>query len=137
MPALSALPQSGVWKLAERPDTDAALLHIDCQLTVDKHTLLAALAKALHLPADLGMNWDAAWDCLTDPHWMAQRAFTLQLPEAMPVDDQALGIFLDLFSEACDAWRDQQQNLLLLVVTTRDDLPCLQALAEPPAYPLP
>lgn len=135
MPGLSTLPQSGVWKLAERPDADTALLDIDCQPTVDKHNLLAALAKTLRLPADFGMNWDAAWDCLNDPHWMVQRAFTLHIPEAMPVDDQALGIFLDMFGEACDAWRDQQQNLLLLVVTPRDDLPCLQALAEPPDYP--
>lgn len=135
MPGFSALPQSGVWKLAERPDAGAALLDIDCQPTVDKHSLLAALAMALQLPADFGMNWDAAWDCLNDPQWMAQRAFILQVPDAMPVDEQALSIFLDMFSDACDAWRDQQQNLLLLVITTRDDLPCLHALAEPPDYP--
>lgn len=131
----SALPQSGVWKLAERPDTDAALLDIDCLPTVDKHSLLAALAKTLCLPADFGMNWDAAWDCLNDPQWMVQRAFTLQLPAAVPIEEQALSIFLDMFGDACDAWRDQQQNLVLLVITTRDDLPCLQALTEPPDYP--
>lgn len=131
----STLPSSGVWKLSECPDTDAALVGIHCHPAADKHSLLAALAQALHLPPDFGMNWDAAWDCLNDPHWMAQRAFTLQLPETLTVDEDALSIFLQLFSEACDAWHEQQQNLLLLVVTTRQDLPCIEALAEPPHYP--
>ncbi|MDX1297966.1 MAG: barstar family protein, partial [Pseudomonas sp.] len=95
----STLPSSGVWKLSECPDTDAALVGIHCHPAADKHSLLAALAQALHLPADFGMNWDAAWDCLNDPHWMIQRAFTLRLPETLPVDEEALSIFLELFSE--------------------------------------
>ena len=133
MPQLSGLPRSGVWKCNARTETPLALVEIACQAPVNKHTLLAALANALQLPADFGMNWDAAWDCLNDPHWMVQRGFSLALAEAMPVDADALSTFLDLFGEACDAWRDQGQHLLLAVVTTREDLPCIQALANYPA----
>jgi RNAse (barnase) inhibitor barstar len=132
MQGFSALPSSGVWKLNARPDTAMALVEIACLPPANKHNLLAALAKALQLPADFGMNWDAAWDCLNDPHWMVQRGFTLALSEAMPVDADALSTFLDIFSEACDAWRDQGQNLLLAVITTREDLSCIQTLANYP-----
>jgi hypothetical protein len=133
MQDFSGLPNSGVWKLSTQPNASLALVDIVCQPPVNKDNLLGALASALQLPADFGMNWDAAWDCLNDPHWMAQRAFTLQLPQALRVDEEALSIFLDMFSEACDAWRDQGQNLLLAVVTNREDLPCIQTLANYPA----
>lgn len=128
----STLPSSGVWKLSKRPETDAVLVDVHCHPAVDKDNLLAALAQALQLPDDFGMNWDAAWDCLNDPHWMVQRAFILHLSENLLVDDEALSIFLEIFSEACDAWRDQEQNLLLLIVTTREDIPCLRDLIALP-----
>lgn len=133
MPGLSDLPRSGVWRLNAQSDTPLALVDLACQAPVTKHNLLAALATALQLPADFGMNWDAAWDCLNDPHWMVQRAFSLRLAETMPVDADALSTFLDLFNDACDAWRDQGQHLLLAVITRREDLPCIQALASYPA----
>lgn len=43
------------------------LAEINCEHCIDKAPLLAHLARRLHLPTYFGHNWDALYDCLTDP----------------------------------------------------------------------
>ncbi|MBO4330245.1 MAG: barstar family protein [Rhodocyclaceae bacterium] len=43
------------------------LAEIDCEGCTDKTQLLALTARQMRLPEYFGRNWDALYDCLTDP----------------------------------------------------------------------
>ena len=43
------------------------LAEIDCEGCTDKAQLLALTARQMRLPEYFGRNWDALYDCLTDP----------------------------------------------------------------------
>lgn len=43
------------------------LAEIDCEDCHDKAQLLALTARQMRLPEYFGRNWDALYDCLTDP----------------------------------------------------------------------
>ncbi|HSC85025.1 MAG TPA: barstar family protein [Pseudomonas sp.] len=127
--------RSGVWRAGTANTALKPLPLMTSDSVLNKHSLLGALATALHFPAHFGHNWDAAWDCLSELDWTDRRAYTLQLNIAAEsrVDEPELATFIDLFSEACELWLAQGQILTLLVSTDRDDLPCLQQL---PAWPV-
>ncbi|MCQ4348509.1 barstar family protein [Pseudomonas stutzeri] len=100
---------------------------------IDRERLLAALGRALEFPAYYGQNWDAAWDCLTELDWPADRLLAVRLPIAADcaVDAAALEIFLELLADACRHWAEQGRALCLLVETAREDIGGLDALPVP------
>lgn len=123
---------AGVWKSAGTNLPEHALtLAVPAERRLNKQQLLTALADALQFPDYFGQNWDAAWDCLTDLDWQDAHAITLLLPlsQQQPVDAGDLTVFVDLLAEAAEHWQAQQRQLALVVVTQRDDLPCLASLA--------
>ena len=97
---------------------------------IDKDSLLDALGRALDFPAYYGRNWDAAWDCLTELDWPADRLLAVRLPivAGSDVDEAALETFLELLADACQHWAEQDRALCLLVETAREDIGCLGAL---------
>lgn len=124
---------TGVWKSSSANLQEHMLtLTVASEQPLDKQQLLAALAETLQFPGYFGHNWDAAWDCLTDLNWQDTDAITLQLPlsQQQPVETDDLEIFLELLAEAAEYWQAQQHQLALVVVTQRDDLPCLASLAS-------
>lgn len=98
--------------------------------SIDREGLLAALGQALDFPDYYGQNWDAAWDCLTELDWPADRLLAVRLPIAAgsDVDEAALETFLELLADACQHWAEQDRALCLLVETAREDIGCLGAL---------
>jgi RNAse (barnase) inhibitor barstar len=97
---------------------------------VQRETLLHALADALEFPGYYGVNWDAAFDCLTDRDWAAGAVVTIQMkiaPEAV-VDEAALTALIDLIGDACSFWSDREVTLYFLILSPREDLASLSGL---------
>lgn len=101
--------------------------------SVERAPLLAALGEALDFPDYYGRNWDAAWDCLTELDWPADRLLAVRLPidAGCTVCETDLAIFLELLDDACRHWAERGRALCLLVESDRADLQCLRALPVP------
>lgn len=126
---------AGVWKTADAAQaTQGLTLTVPAERPLDKQLLLQALADALQFPDYFGHNWDAAWDCLSGLDWSHGNAITLllPLPYGQQVDADDLAIFIDLLAEAAEDWQQRQHQLALVLVSKRDDLPCLADLDELP-----
>ena len=96
--------------------------------TIDKAHLLEALSQALNWPDYFGANWDAAWDCLSDPALMqAEARLGLHLATEALVDQDDLRSFLELIEEAAVLWQEQDALLQMFIYHQRSDL----ALLEP------
>lgn len=123
----------GVWRSANAGLAQQARpLLLAAGATLDKASLLQALAEALQFPDYFGHNWDAAWDCLTALDWPPGDAIALLLPlePGLAVDDDDLALFIDLLAEAAEHWQSQRRQLTLLLLTERHDLPCLAGVPE-------
>jgi len=77
-----------------------------------KAEVLEALARQLWLPAHFGRNFDALYDCLTDPIAQAgaQPGFIVvleQIPATPRFDKEAREQLLDCFRDAADYWAEQ------------------------------
>ena len=83
----------------------------------NRDELLDGLARSLNFPDHFGRNWDAAWDCLTELTWQADEHKVIVLPcAAQPLyDAHAMITFINLMEEACEHWKDQGQQLLVLI----------------------
>ncbi len=87
----------------------------------DKQRLIRELRLALGLPDYMGPNFDALYECLTDPSVMGdtprllvvlQASGTLQLR-----DREAFHAFLELYDQAGRFWQDRGGDLRLCLVT--------------------
>lgn len=124
---------AGVWKSSDvHLMTQALTLDVPAERLLDKQQLLQALADSLAFPDYFGHNWDAAWDCLTGLDWHHGNTITLllPLPSDLQIDADDLAVFLDLLAEAAEYWQEEQHQLALIVITKRDDLPCLADLGQ-------
>lgn len=78
-----------------------------------KQDALDLIAVQFHFPAHFGKNFDALYDCLTDPLHKAgpQPGFVLvldQLPIAHKFDKEMREQFLDCFRDAADYWAERK-----------------------------
>jgi hypothetical protein len=94
---------------------------------VQRDTLLNALSSALAFPDYFGVNWDAAFDCLTDRDWEpgAVVIIEMSIPPAAIVDEAAITTLIDLMRDASRFWRDQDVTFYFLIQSARDDLASL------------
>ncbi|MBV9023193.1 MAG: barstar family protein [Streptomycetaceae bacterium] len=76
----------------------------------DKAAFMDRCARSLHFPEWFGRNWDALFDCLTDPDWMQGRGGWLvrvsgwQGYEAAAPEQWRTA--LAVFTDAAERWRD-------------------------------
>lgn len=75
---------------------------------------LTALGQALGLPAHFGANFDALYDCLTDPELLGEPGRLLILGNVAPLGE-AVDILIAVLQAASDAWRDQGRALWALL----------------------
>lgn len=78
-----------------------------------KQDALDLIAVQFHFPAHFGKNFDALYDCLTDPLHKAgpQPGFVIvldQLPLAHKFDKEMREQFLDCFRDAADYWAERK-----------------------------
>ena len=78
-----------------------------------KQDALDMIAVQFHFPAHFGKNFDALYDCLTDPLHKAgpQPGFVVvldQLPIAHKFDKEVREQFLDCFRDAADYWAERK-----------------------------
>lgn len=88
-------------------------LYTSLGTTQTKQDVLDAIAADFTFPAHFGKNFDALYDCLTDPLYKAgqQVGFILVL-EHIPVtskfDKETREQLLDIFRDAADYWHDRK-----------------------------
>ena len=78
-----------------------------------KQDVLDLLAQQFKLPANVGKNFDALYDCLTDPLHKSgpQPGFIVVLehiPANVKFDKEAREQLLDIFRDAADYWGDRK-----------------------------
>lgn len=78
-----------------------------------KQDALDLLAVQFHLPAHFGKNFDALYDCLTDPLHKAgvQPGFIVvldQIPTTTKFDKEVREQFLDCFRDAAEYWGERK-----------------------------
>jgi RNAse (barnase) inhibitor barstar len=91
-----------------------------------REEFFTAIARAVPFPDYFGRNWDAVYDCLTDPSVMAANGTVLVLDgfEAMANrEPEQWTIALNVLGEACAFWRPLNDKLSVLLVGTPQHAP--------------
>lgn len=82
-----------------------------CQTTAG---LLTEFARALDFPDYFGHNWDALEECLADLEWLPAKGYILLLTDAaqvLPDDEEEYETFLEILSDAGEAWARGQAGM--------------------------
>ena len=79
----------------------------------NKADILELISTQFHFPAHFGKNFDALYDCLTDPIHKAgpQPGFILvldQIPTTTKFDKEVREQFLDCFRDAAEYWAERK-----------------------------
>jgi hypothetical protein len=97
---------------------DVRLAVLDGAAAASRTGFFAEAARALSLPAYFGHNWDALYDCLTDPSWLPGSGCVILydgfggLARAEPEQWQS---GLTVLHEACAFWRPLDRRLVVLL----------------------
>jgi RNAse (barnase) inhibitor barstar len=88
-------------------------LYANLGTTQTKQDILDAIALQFTFPAHFGKNFDALYDCLTDPLYKAgQQAGFILILEHIPVtskfDKETREQLIDIFRDAADYWHDRK-----------------------------
>lgn len=96
---------NGVYLLRMQPEALPVELVpiLDGRTLGAKHSLLAALGRALDFPDYFGENWDALEECLGDLSWRSGPVW-LVIHHADTIPAELLTILIDIFSEAACNW---------------------------------
>lgn len=90
-----------------------------------------AIARTLAFPDYFGHNWDAVYDCLTDPSVMPANGTVLVLDgfEAMAMrEPEQWAIALTVLREACAFWRPLSTGLVVRLVGPAELAPGVEPL---------
>lgn len=135
---MHAAPQGGVYRMKNRlpyaqPPASGGPPYrysLPDLTSVDRQTLLDALAKALEFPDYFGGNWDAAYDCLTDRTWETGAVVLIEMHITAEtiVDEDTLATLVEVMADASRFWDDQKVTLYFLLTCPRNDLIPLKSL---------
>jgi len=76
--------------------------------------LFAEFARACDFPDYFGHNWDALEECLADLEWLPAKGYVLLLTDAeqvLPDDEEDYATFLEVMSDAGEAWGSGQAGM--------------------------
>jgi len=116
---------NGIYHLRLSPESAPVNLVpiLDGRTLIDKHSLLAAVGRALDFPDYYGQNWDALEECLNDLSWR-DSSVSLVIHHADAIPSDLLMILLDIFAGAASNWaRLGRVFSLFLTGLERGDLP--------------
>ncbi|QIL82382.1 barstar family protein [Diaphorobacter sp. HDW4A] len=88
-------------------------LYANLAHALSKQDILDLIAQQFMFPAHFGKNFDALYDCLTDPLHKSgpQPGFIVvleQIPTTPKFDKEAREQLLDIFRDAADYWADRK-----------------------------
>ena len=88
-------------------------LYANLATAQSKQDVLDMIAQQFTLPAHFGKNFDALYDCITDPLHKSgpQPGFIVvldQIPTTVKFDKEAREQLLDIFRDAADYWGDRK-----------------------------
>ncbi len=97
---------------------------------VDRKALLIELTRTFNFPGYFGHNWDAAWDCLSELSWSANRLqiLHLRIDSESSISENDLSIFVELMNDACNYWATQNSAFCVLIESDRMDSSTLNTL---------
>jgi len=120
-----ALPP-GIYELMRMPDFTEAVGGASVKVftlvtdgSVNRESLLQALAQGLEFPDYFGNNWDAAFDCLTDRDWTpgSRVVLILDLRHNAAVDYATLQQFSSLVEDSARFWELRGVALYALCIS--------------------
>ena len=88
-------------------------LYVNLSTAQNKQDVLDLIGEQFYLPAHFGKNFDALYDCLTDPVYKSgpQLGFVVVLehiPTTAKFDKEIREQLLDIFRETSDYWADRK-----------------------------
>ena len=126
-PDISDTPLKGVrsnivqsiraFRVQDLQDTAGTLgqhfLYANLAAAQTKQEVLDSIAQQFMLPAHFGKNFDALYDCMTDPVHKSgpQPGFVVvleQIPATAKFDKEAREQLLDIFRDTADYWADRK-----------------------------
>lgn len=105
------------FRVQDLQDTARALgqhfLYANLASAQSKQDVLDLIAQQFMLPAHFGKNFDALYDCMTDPVHKSgpQPGFVVvleQIPATAKFDKEAREQLLDIFRDTADYWADRK-----------------------------
>ena len=104
---------------------------VDGNVAANRDGFFDELSRTMRFPDYFGRNWDAVFDCLTDPSWLPAAGSVIVLDEchrfASEHPDQ-WRIALKVFTEACAFWRRTRIPMFVLLYGADDDAPGVPVL---------
>ncbi len=94
----------------------AQAVNIPVNKVLDKITLLTNLAHACDFPSYFSLNWDSAWDCLTDS---SVSYLTLNLATVDTINTEDFNTFKSIIE---DAYRDFGKPQLWVIMPPADSV---------------
>ena len=82
---------------------------------LDKSAFIAAIARAVGVPASFGDNWDALADGLQDLSWCQTSAYELVLRGSAALSDAEWAIGREIFSDTEQFWQAQGKSFRVKV----------------------
>lgn len=99
---------------------------LDLSAMADREIALVEIGRALSFPEWYGANFDALYDCLTDPAWLTQPGCLLYLSGLDVLGDE-VDILIAVLQAAADELRERGQALWCLLESGQLDLDTLPA----------
>lgn len=104
------------------------VLTVEIAARANKDQALEQLGAALHFPTWYGANFDALFDCLTDPDWQPGRGHVIMIKgmidlRATNPDDFAT--MIEVFQAATEARREAASPFWVLIDTPARGIPAL------------
>ena len=104
------------------------VLTVEIAARANKDQALEQLGAALHFPTWYGANFDALFDCLTDPDWQPARGHVIMIKgmidlRATNPDDFAT--MIEVFQAATEARREAASPFWVLIDTPARGIPVL------------
>lgn len=104
------------------------VLTVEIAARANKDQALKQLGSALHFPTWYGANFDALFDCLTDPDWQPARGHVIMIKgviELRATNPDDFATLIEVFQAATEARREAASPFWVLIDTPARGIPVL------------